>query len=290
MKTKQPLVNPANLARILRSVFQAQARELLSRLTENTIDQGIDLSHWTPSLAASVQPHLLDAAQRGVVGMAERLKLVHRKPRVQTTYAGSPFAPATKGVMNERVSVRSYGNVGRNRFGRVAVLPVRDLCVVAKALGTDFGVFNPKVLDAVDAAALQFCRDTNATATDELTKVIQALRKLLKRGLSKGEAVALLAQKIRKLFNDPYRAHRIAQTETFRALHAGELITAKASGVVEKKSWVASSDACEECYKLDGKEVDLDEPFFIHPKGGPYAIVLYPPFHPWCQCSWSPVL
>ncbi len=39
------------------------------------------------------------------------------------------------------------------------------------------------------------------------------------------------------------------------------------------------------CLELDGKEVGMDEPFYIRPEGGPYAVILGPPAHPRCACT-----
>ncbi len=68
-------------------------------------------------------------------------------------------------------------------------------------------------------------------------------------------------------------------------------MAAKDSGVVVGKKWLAKSDACKKfCKPLDGKVVGMDEPFDIQPKGGPYAVIMYPPYHPNCTCDWQPVI
>jgi hypothetical protein len=150
-----------------------------------------------------------------------------------------------------------------------------------------FDLYDPRILDAVDQAALKFCRETNDTATVDLREATTRLRKLLKEGLPKGQAVRYLARKVRDIYADPFRAQRIVATEVPRALHGGRFLTAKESGLVTHKSWLASTDACERCLDLDSKVVALAEPFWVDPKGGPYAVVLYPPLHPFCMCDWE---
>lgn len=152
-----------------------------------------------------------------------------------------------------------------------------------------FDLFDPHVLDAVDEATLQFCRETNETATMALTEATHEIRQLLRQGLERGEALQYLARKIQEIYADPYRAFRIAATETSRAMHGGQLYSMKEDGVTEKKQWLASSDACPLCLELDGQERDLDEPFVIDGRG-PYARIMTPPRHPHCFCDLTSVL
>jgi hypothetical protein len=145
-------------------------------------------------------------------------------------------------------------------------------------------------MDAVDKLVLRFCQETNATATGSLNDTLRKLREQLKQGLSQGDAVKTLAARVRTLFTDPSRAFTIAATESSRAMHEGALLAAKQSGVVNKKRWLASSDACNRCLQLANKEVLLDRPFIILPGGGPYARVMCPPLHPHCFCDFTEVL
>ena len=169
--------------------------------------------------------------------------------------------------------------------------------VICKAKQPDmdfsFDLFNPRVLDAVDQATYTFCRDTMATATDSLKASLDKLRQLMRTGLSRGDAIQLLAREIRTIFADPMRAFRIATTETSRAVHGGGSMAALEAGVT-RHSWLASVDACDRpagkvggmyCQELNGKTVKIGEPFWINPRGGPYAVCLYPPLHPTCFCT-----
>lgn len=154
-----------------------------------------------------------------------------------------------------------------------------------KRAGMKVDAFNPRVLDAVDELTLKFCRETNRTATASLKESLAALRELLKRGLKRGDATKLLAKRIRSIFADPYRAAVIAHCETRRAKYAGWLMAAEDADDVKSKVWRASASACEDCMKLDGRKRKLSEPFTVLKAGGPYAVIMHPPYHPWCDCS-----
>jgi hypothetical protein len=157
-------------------------------------------------------------------------------------------------------------------------------------VGFNFDLANPKIQQAVNQASMDFCAATNATASDDLNKTLAALRVALAKGLDEGEALTVLAQRVQALFTDPFRAWRIAATEAKRAASGGALLAAQDSGVVSGKRWLASSDACERCLALDGEERKLDEPFWVDPKGGPYAVCQYPPLHPFCMCDFTEIL
>lgn len=78
------------------------------------------------------------------------------------------------------------------------------------------------------------------------------------------------------------RAEMIARTETARADVEGNLAGYRALGV-QRKQWLASEDACEDCEALDGQAVGIDDSFGEHGGFGP-------PAHPLCRCDLLPVL
>lgn len=158
-------------------------------------------------------------------------------------------------------------------------------------LGFGFDVFNPKILDQINNWTYQFCAATNATASADLQTTLDNLKKLILAGMSAGEVVRDLNAKVQQLFVHPMRAFRITTTEITRATNGGQLIAAKESGIVTGKVWLASSDACPKCLELDGKEVGIDEAFFIDTKAqAPYQVIMHPPRHPSCMCSMTEVL
>jgi len=144
-------------------------------------------------------------------------------------------------------------------------------------------------MNEIRNAVFQFCDSTNQTTTDLLTTALAKLREELAAGLQAGEAQLSLSQRVYQIFHDPYRAHTIAATETSRAMHGGQLMLAKATGLIRGKRWLASADACDFCLSLNGKEVPLDHDFAIRGTGA-YAHIPYPPGHPRCMCTFVEVL
>jgi hypothetical protein len=159
--------------------------------------------------------------------------------------------------------------------------------VIKASIGANFELHNPRVDEAINAATFQFCKETNDTATMKLNQALVELRESLKEGIGQGEAISMLARRVKEIFDDPFRALRIADTETTRALAGGELISAKESGIIIAKRWMATygPNVCKDCENLDLEERGLDEPFYVDPRGGPYAIVQHPPKHPFCRCQ-----
>lgn len=162
--------------------------------------------------------------------------------------------------------------------------------IAPPSLEIAFDVFLPQVELQLQRMVLQFVESTLRTAAVDAETAYQQTRAELMRGLSEGEALQSLNARVGQIFNDPMRAHRIAMTEASRAMHAGQAQAAAESGIVSGLKWLASSDACERCLELDGKQVPLGSPFYVDPKGGPYAVVEFPPLHPHCMCTAEEVL
>ncbi len=292
-------MNPPNinkLTRLLQQLFNQQARDIASRVTlGDTVVP--DLTPWVAAIANSVKPLMLQYWQEGMVRTAARLgnlSVVDRGRRqgVRRYTPGneSIFGPKTN-VVTETKQATSIITL---RPGVMPPLIFKGRCrMVLKAanMELDFDLFNPRVIDAVDAHTFEFCRTTLDTATTDLTTAMRSIAELLKEGLGKGEATQLLAKKIRSIFANPERAYTIAATESSRFTHSGQLMTAKDSGLNLRKKWLASSDACDNCLRMGRKKpIALDKPFYVDPKGGKYAIIMFPPFHPHCYCAMYEVL
>ena len=80
------------------------------------------------------------------------------------------------------------------------------------------------------------------------------------------------------------RARMIAVTEVTRAFAEGNMVSWRASGVIQKRRWNTNNDelVCPVCGPLAGKVVALDAPF----DGG----IGNPPAHPRCRCWITPVV
>lgn len=102
----------------------------------------------------------------------------------------------------------------------------------------------PHVLDTIRTQVYEFVQATMETSALGVADAIEEFRRTLAEGTERGEGVKLINRRVQEIFQDPYRAARIGQTEASRASHSGQLWAAKESGVVSTKYWVASSDAC----------------------------------------------
>jgi hypothetical protein len=311
------------LARVLQTLFLGQARDLAARLTVEGVADGepVDLSHWVAPMAQAVRPLLLGFWQAGALRAALRLRPGYRGREGLRTYAPGNetiFSPR-KGVMGNENPVQllrhvqrhahvylcgtSVAKAGRgsgdrgepgtgvrvyplNHPGRPSLTPLQAWRVSKAAgnLGLGFDVTNPRILDAVDAAALSFCRETLDTVAGDVQEALADLRGVLREGVPRGDAQRVIARRVRRVFADPYRAFRIAVTESSRATHGGQLLAARDLGATVK-TWSASPGACPRCLALDGKQVGIDEPFEVDPRGGPYAVTSHPPLHPHCDCD-----
>lgn len=248
-----PIALPQDIAFIqtLNAIFRAQAMELISRQAMNALRTGqeLDLEHWIPAMVQALRPYTLRSR---LVGMRQGdIKVAH--------------------AVRARPTVKAYR----------AMPPM-----VRKQMGVNWDLINPKVIAAVDSATMLFCRETNDTATLRLNEAIAKLREEMKEGLSEGEGVRLLSNRVRTIFADPKRAFTIASTENSRSTYAGEMQSMRESGVIDRSRWTASAAACPKCLELDGKEVPLGEPFIVLSGGNPaYRIVYHPPLHPCCFCA-----
>ncbi|WP_020469303.1 phage portal protein [Zavarzinella formosa] len=158
-------------------------------------------------------------------------------------------------------------------------------------LGGDAGllkVVQPNLKEALSKATLLFCRTTNESTSQDLTKALEDLRQQIAEGLEVGDVKNAMKDRVQQVFNglDNERAYMIGHTEASRAQHDAMMITAKESGVAKAKRWILSSDACPTCKPLAGKTVGLDEPFVVDGLGA-YGEINSPPRHPLCRCAMS---
>lgn len=165
----------------------------------------------------------------------------------------------------------------------------------------DWEVHDPHLHRMIQSASLTFCRETNETTDRQLADALDDLRNELGAGLvDHGESIPELADRVRTVFRrlSGYRAEMIARTEASRAVHAAGQESAKESGVVRGKRWLASANSCDRCLDVarqvnesHPKGLPLDQPFAVgQSKHEEYASVPHPPLHPHCRCSITFVL
>ena len=146
----------------------------------------------------------------------------------------------------------------------------------SELIGTEFRLTDG-VVKEINKKAMVFAEEVNSTTKKKL-------RKALKEGISAGEGIPQLSERVGDVFKDrrKYESERIARTEVSSVSNSAELEAYKQSGVIEKKEWLAEPDACEICAPLSGEIVKLNQSF----SGG----VDCPPQHPNCRCTILPVI
>lgn len=175
---------------------------------------------------------------------------------------------------------RATNLVRSGRFGGAHVLLTKDIA------STAFDVFQPEVTEFIRRWVYDFCAATNETATLELAQALSDLQAAFATGLAQGEAQKKLTDKVQELFDDPFRAHRIAATESSRAMHGGGRMAAEEAGVTTHE-WLASSDACPKCLALARMgPIPLSQPYATDASSNPrYAVIWHPGLHPFCFCT-----
>lgn len=143
-------------------------------------------------------------------------------------------------------------------------------------LETSFNVYNPRIMDWIKGYVFKFSSDLETVNTKKL-------RRALTVGIENGETIPELMARMRGVFGewDKYRAEIISRTETSRANNEAWVESAKQSGVVKRKEWIANPGCCDTCLDMDGMTVGLEEPFF----SDDYSDGMAPPKHPACRCS-----
>lgn len=118
----------------------------------------------------------------------------------------------------------------------------------------------------VQKYAFNLIKELDGTTT---TKVQEAIAKWIESGAGLDE----LTDALEAIFNDPERAHLIAQTESTRAYAEGSNFRWQEAGV-KKVVWrtVNDNDVCALCMGKNGKEYALDNTEDT------------PPLHPGCRC------
>jgi hypothetical protein len=155
-------------------------------------------------------------------------------------------------------------------------------------------VKDPNVRGKIETAALDLAQSTRETTEMEFGVAVEMLRRELAEGIvDRGESVAKLTKRVKSIFTNAEtdRASRIAQTETIRAVHAGQVKSDEESGVVVGYRWLTSTSPCSVCSDLGGmKPVRMGGKFATVGTHRTYSHIYHPPAHPRCVCSLVAVL
>lgn len=271
------------LARVLRLLFARMRDDAVSQVRAG---RPVDLSRWYRVMYDVTFPVIFGYWQQGAEQTMGQIGVIYgrRKHNGWGRRLGNLVLHRKKVeiLSAKRGEVFSVNRIGRAAYHRKAAAPI--------SIEFGFNLFNPRILQYIQGQTFSFVQETLDTLKGDVQTGLEQLRGLLAFSLEEGDTQRDLTRMIGALFTDPYRASRIAITEASRAVHGGDLLAMKESGVVKGKKWLASSDACDKCLALNGKEVPIDAPFVVDAKGGPYAAVYGPPRHPFCMCSQTAVL
>jgi hypothetical protein len=250
------------IARTLRRFFARQAQEAVSAFRAGSPPP--DLRRQTgPMVAELLAPVRLYVGRSGEA-TAGRIARQLRENGHQPQRRSLPFPGVAGGPRFSALTKRN------------PIPPPGDVALRPKIA---FDLFHPNVEETIKRLTFDFCQSTNDTSAFDLVTAFTKLRQAIREGLELGEAVKKLSKRVEEIFQNPMRAVRIARTEASRATHAGELLSARQSGVVKALRWVAKSDACEECLKLQGVEVALGDNFAVDKGAGAYSSIPHPPRH-----------
>ena len=128
---------------------------------------------------------------------------------------------------------------------------------------------------------MDFCESMNETTSLQLDEALSATKAALKEGIvTHGESIEQLTDRVNAIFDsaERWRARRIAQTETSRAMHAAQEQSAIQSHVVSGWEWLPSSGACPICLAIAARArfVKLGQPFAIIGDNPLYSTIKFP--------------
>lgn len=152
-------------------------------------------------------------------------------------------------------------------------------------------VVQPKARKAAEKSLLLFCESTNETTSLVLSDALAKLKEEIGGNVERGETAKALKKKVELIFDNIQgdRAKLIADTEHARCVNVAQTISAKESGLVKKKKWVATTKACPLCKGLEKKGwIGVDDDFVVLGEG-PYDTLHQPPGHPGCLLPETPV-
>lgn len=272
--------------------------DILRKLSLDEVDQP------DKSFEAVLQK-LFRAMEREVKG---KLSLVAKQkwPRVTKAAMGGGALAAT--LFDEDEWIKKFAAASKpfivEPFEAGAEAGFRDL----ERLGFELPVGRPETPEELEslrispeAAQEQALKlvDTFSSKVVEITG--EDLADTIISGMDEGENLDQITKRVAEMYDGKVdvASKRIARTEVNNAANAGAAAQWKNAGV-RKHRWLASSDACEFCAVLNGKEVDIGTPFaklgdHIRGKDGgtfrvSYRDVLHPGLHPNDRCTIIPIV
>lgn len=143
----------------------------------------------------------------------------------------------------------------------------------------DFTMLNTTIADSVLFEKFD-SKTFSERVWDNTAKLAVKAEQAVNKAVANGKSTEKLSRKLEKEFNSGfYEASRVINTETARAVTAGQMKAYKNSGVVKWVMWDATleSNTCKHCSDKDGDKYEIDK--------APYL-----PEHPNCRCCLIPVV
>jgi hypothetical protein len=149
--------------------------------------------------------------------------------------------------------------------------------------------------DLSNADVIDFVRNYDfAWARRQIVFDVETFRGLLIKAETEGWSLPDLTREIQAVTPlDGALADLLARTETIRAANFGAVASYSEAGI-ERIVWLADSDSCQYCRKLNGKTTPIRKPFlepgpFQARKNGQPLLVREPvfasPLHWGCRCA-----
>lgn len=141
-----------------------------------------------------------------------------------------------------------------------------DHTLIDVSVGISFDLSDPNVYNAMLGLRQRFAVEVNQTTWDQL-------RGTLADGLEAGEGIDDLAKRVERVMGNRIRSsgETIARTEVAAASTTGSIESARQSGVVAEKEWLATFDSRvrDTHAAAHGQRVGLDEDFTVGGAMGP---------------------
>jgi SPP1 gp7 family putative phage head morphogenesis protein len=140
-----------------------------------------------------------------------------------------------------------------------------------------FDLRNPRVRELIETQVFTTAQTTSET-------LIDVMRTLFQQSVDEGWSVDTLAAALREKATDwsTSKAETVAHTELATAYERGNHQAWRDSGVVDRKEWILSFNACPQCQEYGGKIIGLEDEFADG--------ILHPPAHTRCRCATVAVL
>ncbi len=140
--------------------------------------------------------------------------------------------------------------------------------------------------DPMEAALLEWVKKTAASEVKTILETnLDDVRRVIQKGIAENLTNDQVARNIRQFYTDnsPYKAMRVARTETTKGATHATMAAADQSGIVDRKQWITARDdrVRDEHAAMDGETVGLHENFSNGLEG---------PGEPNCRCSMIMVL